>query len=511
MPIVSIPISGVYETIIRPTAKDVVNRIMSETCIPSDVVILFPNESGKNKQHGSAIDDPNKQDNARFDQKSTITITITDNFNEEDLGKTAENRPEQQFLMRDDRIGIYVRPVLADVDMEVAVAYKAQSYNDAIRWRNNIRGRISEQYNIQSFDVTYFYGIPAEVLFILKELHVMRERVAPYSETFDVFQQAISSPRLTHVTNQGGSANLLACRETQTRIIGWYDFTAAPDEGSRDDEGSTWSISFTYKFRLNMPIKCNMRYPYMVHNQIVPDYLRLKPKPNDDISTRQSRSYSGMLSAYFEANYAPLQVRRGYAIPDFDDYIPPVVPPNNTRIFTALLQTGDTDVRECMNLADNGSLVFDPDILTLLQLESPYMQYANQSIFTLSLYCDYNLLDPSTFTIDKQLNVRFNFDPSLRSVYRLRLGLDTDWAGLPADVIKRIRDEGAAVIKVIDVINPGLKNIDLLPNLIDNYITKKDMDQAINDMDLNIPTGNGQVYGLNLVQTLFIEVHDANS
>jgi len=369
-------------------------------------------------------------------------------------------------------------------------------------------------WDMRQHTAEYHYLIPPEFLVILQELHRMREAVDGYDETFEHWFKTNSTNNLTQLTTLAGTHASYGIVEKQLRIVGVFDFDGVPEAGSKEDEGDTWTISFSYKFKYDKPIGCAMFYPLMVHNQLVDQKYRPNPLVDiPDVAENTPHNCPLSVSAFsaFEKTNNPVSTMPGIAIPSFDEFFPNSIPTNTVRVFTALVDIDPTDPALLLSLKKLGSISIKPVVLDFLIGEVPFMFKDGGSIFTLNLYRDHDLLDKTHLSIDANLDIRATVPLSLRNYYHIRFGLNVDLTLIQQSALDRLRNNAAAAIAILSALDQSLVTNGLLPNMLGNsnlnYISRIDMMNAINAMNKQIITkGNRQQgYQMFTVESLVIK------
>lgn len=486
---------------------DITRQLFELTGISDSTQILYPGDTARAKQPGSAVDgnstDPSFS-SATTPFTSRMFVEVEEVEQADRLLATAVFGGENLPVFRDDRVETIIAPVYSTQEMVINFRYRAQDKTMGLRWRDEIRGKTPQLREQFLHDITYHYNLPPEYMVILEEIHRMREAVAPYGETFEQWFGMYSSQRVGQITTMAGSQPSWTVAETQTRVIGYFDFEGVPEKGEKDSEGDTWIISFAYKFRYDKPVGAAMSYPLMVHNQLI----KYRPDQPENLLDAKLRSYSqsGLNFRFFEQGNKLLGISNGVAIPSFDEFIPSSVPLNTTRVFTALTSVSTdpaADPLVLFNLGDLGSQVsLDPAVLAFLQGEVPYLTKLYASPFLVSLYRDTNLLPATKLTVDASLNVRSTEPLDLRHYYHVRFGLLDDLSLLTADAQARLR-KNADVLGLIFVAQGA--EMCVPPTLAANYVTKTSFGAAVDCSNrAKLAQGDGQIRQFNTVMTLFL-------
>jgi hypothetical protein len=513
MPKVYLSNPETQENVLRPLIFDVTRTLFEQTGISSDTRIYFPGDTGKMMQQGSSITKVKGDDTVRFANINQVKIDISEETVLENVLSEAVTRPENAFLFRDDNLATSIRPVYSTKDLTINFSYKTVDKVEAIRWRDEIRTKISMYLDQRVFSVKYHYLIPLEFMVVLKEIYRLRENIDGYGDTWEAYVLNNSTPRLHFLETMGGTQGHWGVAETQGRVLGTYDFTGEPEQGSKEDDSSTWVISFSYKVRYEKPVGCVMFWPLMIHNQ----FIKYRPAETEQPARNQFDyasyySLSSQCLAYFEAG-SQVKSRRlaeqGIQLPIWDEFVPFQVPKSTQRVYGAAIQLDTTNPKALFNMLELGSHVLDPDVATFLKKEAAYITTPYNSVFVLTLYESVYSMDTTTFTVDSDLNVTLASDPSMRQTYHARFAIVRDLSLLTTAAQDRLRQNGAAAIKIINAINPRLGERGLLPTLINGtYLTKTDLQKAT--LEINGTTSkvqsSGQMYAMKTVQTLTIKV-----
>lgn len=480
MPNISIVVPEVQQSVLRPVVIDIVKQLEKITKITSDSVILFPGELNKTYQPGSGIAESNT-DRTQFYDNEMIQIEVEEDFHKDSVLTTAVSRLEQLPIFCDDKIGVLIKPVYATTEISINFKFRSKSKTTIQRWRDDIRMRTSMSRDINLHEITYSYLIPGEFINILNEIHRLREAVEPYNENFDSYLGNNSSTRLTKLSNQSGTTTELGIAETQMRIVGYFDFEGFPDKPDHEDDTDTWIGVFAYKFTFEKPIACNMRYPVMIHNQILSTNFRPSPEDTYDLDNHL-QSYSLSINAfnYFEAqtqlnNY--VNPRPSITIPNYDEFIPNDIVPGSVSIFNALCQLTATDKKTLINLKELGDVIIDSDILKFIQeSEWPFLNKVYQSILHVSIYRSMVLANESLCEVKSNLDVCSKTDLDIRVNHRIRFSIIADITLINPTALNRLKKYPKALVKIIQSVNEGLRNNPGFKDLGNkNYIGRDDI------------------------------------
>lgn len=513
MPRILLGLPETETSILRSIVLGVKNDIARLTGIPENTRVFFPGDinkmaqQGNSQQMGQTID--GTEDVALLNQHGKIFIEVQETPDEDSPQLSAAFRMEYPYLFLDDTLGIYIRPNYRQMELKINFRYRAEDKTAALRWRHEMLSRLDARQEVRLHKLTYNYGVPPEFMYILRELHRVRENKHGYGEDFIKYFTNNCSPSLTEIVNQAGNNGMLVLPETQGRVQGWFDFTDMPEEGSREGDTANWTISFTYTLKYSKPISATMLYPIVVHQQLIDQKYRPNPKtdfPGADERVTNNRSLSNRSIGAFESerDYWRILQADGYAIPYFDEFVPRIVLRDTMRVVTTMVTVDESSPRALFNMKDIQKHVkFSQPIYDFMAEESPYMTQPYNSLFTLDLYEGYERL-ANGITMDKNLNMVTTFDMDPRKQYHVRLGLVTNLSLLTPDAIKRARENGTATKLIISVIDPRTIINGKFPPILDgDFIKKKDWDKFADGL-IGI-RDDTTTYQFNCVQFLTIE------
>jgi len=462
MPNVTLTLPEVEQSISRPIIFDIIKQVNEITKIDKSTKIFFPGDIQKMQTYGSDID----KSGDRFPIFNTDRYTfidVVDDYDLDTLASTAVTSNEHIPIFLDNKLQVRISPIYATSNVTINFKHSVPSKTEALRWRDDMRTRASMARRTNLHKISYHYLLPEEILKVLKEVYDARENKLGYNQTFAEYVTSYASDRLTVVGDLIGSESRLAISETQFRIVGLFDFEGLPDKPEKDDGTGNWIISFSYKFNYEKPISCNMKYPIMVHNQLLsPEYTYFTNKTYMPHVIDKSASMSIGAFSEFELDQTLRNTINTNAIirlPNFDDYIIPVTPRGTATGILALCEVDETDNKTLLNLNELGDIVFDNDILDFIrESEYPYCCDIYKSIITISLYRNNTLVSNNSIECLTDLTIKAKVDLDIRNQYRLRIGLVTDLTLLSKEAISRLLKFPKAFIKIIAVLNELLRD-----------------------------------------------------
>lgn len=509
------PVNDLLQSVERPVVFGVIRRLQELTLIPHDTLVRYYGEDAAAPQYNSTLSRDPEADN-RWPHRESIAIEVEEGPDPNNMLTMAVKQPEQKFFFWDEELGVILRPAYSSTTVTVRVQYKAVDKNQATKWYNEIRTRYAMMREVFLHEINYSYHVPDEFLVILKEIHRLRENIAPYGEIFTDYLTKHLTNRATEVSNLNGQDSFLAIAEKQAYVQGTFDFEAVPDKPTRDDEPNLWVTSFSYTFRYDKPIEVVMNYPIIVHQQMLSTKYRPDEVPFTYQSILKRFSYSMEKLAAFAADNVKLRhiSNAGLSLPASDyNFVPRSYPRGTVKAFTALCAMDPADPRDLMNLHKLGEFHLYQDLLDFMVGEAPYMTQQYQSVFQLNHYVDGRIQDQSGLACDASLNVRLVDAADLRKTYRLRLGLVVNFTYLREAALQRLAAHPAAAIRVCCAINAGIRTLSNQKDVRKSRLSDEDLATLglIYDADGCIVSGYGGVHrdsnrllDFGIVETLFI-------
>lgn len=462
MPNVNVALPETSQSILRPVVLDMVKQVQEITKIDPNSKIQFPGDIEIMQTAGSELGTTQNR-TAIFGADRYTFIQVEEDYNVENLGTTSIDGRGNPPVFLDEKIGVSLSPIYASYKVNINFKYRCPSKTEALKWRDDMRMRISQMRDINLHNITYTYFLPLELLTLIKIIYDKRENFLPYSQTFQEYFTSNSTDRLKLISDAVGKDTRLAIAETQCRIIGMFGFDGIPEKPERDDSNGTWTVSFSYSFSYDKPLGCNMIYPIIVHNQLLPiGYTHYYNKSIDLDKIDKEFGRSGATLFAFESDTImntrinPLPYIR---LPEFDDYVIPSTPRGTGTAIMALCEVDITDNKTLLNLNELGDIIIDKDIMEFIKgVEYPYICKLYSSIINVTLYRNKQPTYTTTIDCDNNLNVKAINSLDLRNQYRVRIALITDLTLLRKEAIDRLKRYPKAFIKLIGAINELLRN-----------------------------------------------------
>ena len=510
MPKVIYPIPGVKDSVQRPVGFDIIRQVMEWTGLPKSTQIRFPGETEKMKQPGSTI---SEEDFNSFNTDPQWTVTIEEETQLDRVLSTAVVYDDNPHIYWDGDIRVYIRPAYTPVDLVINISGRFNDKESAFKWRDEIRNRVSTNRDVRIHDLTYSYLIPPECMYTLKEIHRLREAVAPYNEDFDTYFQNHVTKKASVLTNMAGNSPSWGISETQARVVGWFEFEGEPEKGEKDPEHSAWDINFTYRIKYDRPSTCLIEYPLMIHNQLISSKFR-PTAPTPTFGDHQlNYSISARALASFESSRLSFpQGLPGICIPDFDEFLPASIPPDSLRLITALTSIDINNPFDLMDLNDLDEYKFTPELLEFMRSEYQYIHIPGQSVINVSVYRFENMMHSNNFAVTPDLIVRLVNVPSLRDVFHVRVGICRNPKLLSPTAKDRLRNNYVAARQILTALSPKLEATNAFGiSLPGNVMTRKDFSAALEHLDDEFTLQKSNtIYQHNTVMSLFVNAGRRN-
>lgn len=457
MPAVRVTLNDTYNSIFRPVVLTVVKQLQQITGLKKDIPIFFPRESEKNLTPGSTID-PSEVKGPRLQSGNYMFIEVEEEHSPNSIATMDINAEGSDAIFYDPFLKIAMVPIYTTRDVKINFRYVCKSENEAKRWREDMRSQVSRMREVSQHSVSFHYTIPLEYMALLMHIYELREAQGGYGDTLHRYFRKHFCDRLTVVSSLDGGQRTLAISESQGNISGMFDSFPLVDKPTKDTTDGTWTISFSYSFSYNEPLDCHLRYPIMVHNQMLDNqyvsWVNTDPsKDKYDLKYQGSRKDLRKLESDYLLDKV-LAKKQYIRIPEQDDYTIELRPPGVGTAMMVLCSVETNNLLSLLNLRDLGDYIFDEDILEFIQAsETPHITKLYHSIFHICLYRFDDRLDDSCCRMDADLNLLGTEEFSIRNQYRVHIGLVTDISYLTWEAIDRLRNYPKAFVKIIAALN----------------------------------------------------------
>jgi hypothetical protein len=220
---------------------------------------------------------------------------------------------------------------------------------------------------------------------------------------------------------------------------------------------------------MDVPTVSVMRYPLVVHNQM----LNKRWRPNEVPNSLEKSLYHRTLT---QEAYEPLREiwpgeKRGVpgvSYPFYDDWLSPIQFPFYSECLRIALTFSADDLHDVIDLNDLGDFVLDPLLLAFVQERPGNLRLIRRSVIKVTLYNGTNPMGDTEIEIDSDMKVTTVEPIDLRSAYHLTISLLVDLTVLANDIIEDLRKHGELCIALFKLLFPTLEKEGLVPTLLSN-------------------------------------------
>lgn len=440
MPTFKIKMDNTEDSVSRPVILSITRQMMDFAHISSKTPIRFLGEEDKAAQQNSRILNQLGKDNI-WASDEFVTIEVEEEIDKDYLGQITTFKPNSLLVFKDEILGIGIKPVYAMHNVSINVKYTTKDRTRANSWRNRIVANVADQLMLNMHDVSYHYEFKENLLQLLYHIWELRQKQGGYEEDFNEYIKRRITPDRTILTDAGGKNNLMVINERVTRIQGYFDFDGVPDKAEKPNDSENREIGFSYKFSYEKPVAYMVKYPIIIHNQLIDQkYLPIKKKQLSDKVLKYSESTQALRAFENDERQASLNLNYGIMIPWFDEFKPRSILPSSAKIFSALCAITMEDKRTLFNLSEPiGDYMLNENLLAFIKnSEKLYVNNAFESILSLELYSNNNYMGSNVLEIMDDFTVVAKTDLDIRNVYNIRLSIITNFKLLTEDAKSRL-------------------------------------------------------------------------
>jgi hypothetical protein len=463
MPQFSYPIPDIYQMITRPVIVAIVKQIMDGTGIPASAFIEYKGEHGQTPTWRSFIDksNPNTEDGfGKMPFIEKVQVEVDENPLEDFLLSTPYHYPDNKRVWHDPNLNITLSPFYERAEYSINFTYRTPDKGTATQWRSNMMRRIKVKFTDMSMIARYQIIIPHLILNFLKQFWTMREAIAGYDDTWSEYFLNHRLQKLVKLVDQAGNNPEIALDETQLDILGSFQFTDVPKE-ERQDDGSCYNISFSYKFRFDHPAGFVLKYPLTIHNQLVPQAFRPdKPHRYDPhaILGNSSQSMSRYDEIIQQVGGKKNTIVGGHLVPWFDDWSPDKGYHNTSPLLQLLCRIDADDPTNLMDLRQleqAGLKMSDTTRQYMIDNYRDLNKHAACGVY-FAVYVNDDVLDQREYYVTKDLVVRLRNTPDMRNFYHLVIFVINDLLALTPAAKKVLRYNPPMFKELVNTLDPDI-------------------------------------------------------
>lgn len=455
MPNLLIPLPNTYDSVTRRVAKSVIDNVIRISRIP-DTRVEIRGETNVAAQPGTELGDTELIN--RWQHDGRVIVTLRETYVDSEVINSEVRHPYAQPIFADPEIGIHIKPIYSNTEMELNFTYRAKSKTEANVWRDDIKVRMADNRQSHLHEAEYFFPVPDFCSILLMHMHELRENVAGYGEDLGEYLRRYYTKRAKVLTNQAGNekVSLLVIGEHQIGIQGWFDFDVPVDE-EKNEDGPSYIAQFNYKFSYLKPVELNVLYPQVVHNQLIkPDFIVVKPKVEDPMQLPSYKSdYRFALDHFDYLARIPKKPIGGIAIPDFDEWIPKAVMPYTTSFINWMTVVEPQDLTLVLSEKDILDVGFLPEFIQWMQRQGDKMVTLGRSPIHFSMFRGDEFIDDGDLTIEvteKAFQVRCKTPADLRQTYHMRMGFCTELAKYTEAALMGMHEEGYNTLRLFQTV-----------------------------------------------------------
>lgn len=467
MPNLLIPLPNTYDTVTRRVAKSVIDNVVRISRIP-DTRIEIRGDSGVAAQPGTELGDTKLIN--RWQHDGRVIVSLRETYVDTEVINSEVRHPYAQPIFADPQIGVHIKPIYSNTEMELNFTYRAKSKQEAAVWRDDIKVRMADNRQSHLHQAEYFFAVPDFCAGLLIHMHELRENVAGYGENLGEYLRRYYTKRAKVLTNQAGNENvtLLVIGETQIGIQGWFDFDL-PVEEEKQEDGPSYIVQFNYKFSYLKPVELNVYYPQIVHNQLIkPDFLVIKAKTEDPMMLPSYKSdYRFALDHFDYLARIPKKPIGGIMIPDFDEWIPKSVMPYTTSFINWMTVIEPADLTLVLSEKDILDVGFKPEFIAWMQRQGNKMATLGRSPIHFSLFRGDQFIDDGDMEVtvtDKAFEIRCKTPADLRQTYHVRMAFCTELAKYTEAALMGMHEEGYNTLHLFQTVVNRLDVVDAQQN-----------------------------------------------
>lgn len=467
MPHVTTPIPETYISIVRPVVLSVVRQIRDITKVSDKGFRIsylgYPEEQQIFNSNTGTPEDP--RDTSFFEQKGKFVITVREVPDELTLYNSPVMYQDTQLVFLDKALDVQLKPVYSSTEVNISFEYRTEDKQAAQAWVDEYRTKIAMNREALTHHVAYEYPIPFSFAGILQEIHRLRENKGAYGNSFAEYLMQNFSQKATVLVNMAGERPLLVIKEDQLNILGWFENTTPP-EVEKGEKGANFMVRFDYKFRFEKPIQMALKYPFVIHNQVLGNKFR----NHDEVAYHRMVGGMGLLNQSFEYFRKEQnqydEALEGIRIPHYDDWIPKYVPIMSANIMTSVLLLNESDLTRAVQLTENPTYPLQQWVIDFLVADREKLTLPGASVFFVALYEGDDLLASDRYYVEEDLTVRTTFEMDLRKTYHLRFSVVADFTLMSEQARDTLRNHPETCLNVLKALDPSLESKGLLPKVV---------------------------------------------
>lgn len=422
------PLFGIEDTVTRPIVITVTDDIKELIGVSRDVYTTY-----------DIKDTITKEKNKLGNIQTTNTVhdeSITAEYFEDSVDgmelSMLPNKPDTYPIYKDEDIGSQFLPVYHNRTMTINFKFSSKSKSKIFSIINRLRLYTSNDGMYKRHELEYHYVLPLHLLKLLAHINSLKNIRLPSNKQLDLDKYAESTfdDRADFANTLDGNSGKtdLVIREAQLEVQGYITGSLHNIKPERDDETSTWSVSFEYQFRYEKLVVLFLSYPIVIYNNIIAKEFRTFKK--DKMPNRNAIRHKGSKDLHALTDRDSLYAKRSnnevINIPKEDSFDIKSTPSFITRIFSILTMVDYGNPTELFNLAQIPKYSFKENIIDFIISEREYINQMHHSIFYFELYRDGKIDSSNKLLIDEEGNLTTEVPMDIMSTYRVVISIIND-------------------------------------------------------------------------------------
>lgn len=452
MPNLLIPIENTYDSVSRTVAKSIIDRVLDISNIAKSTRVEIRGETQKAAQPGSELDGKNPV--LRLQHDGRVIVSFRETYVDTEVINAEVRHPYAQPIFAEPMLGIHIKPIYSNTEMELNFTYRAKSKQEAMVWRDDVKVRMADNRQSHLHEADYHFPVPDFCSVLLSHIYKLREAQAGYGDTLGDWLKAHYTKRAKVLMNQAGDTenSLLVIAEKQLGIQGWFDFDL-PVEEEKQEDGPSYLIQFNYKFSYHKPVSMNVVYPQIVHNQLIgPDFLVKREEVKDPLMLPNYKSdYRFALDHFDLLARIPRKPIGGLSIPDFDEWIPESVIPYTTSFISWLVVFSQKNMVLALDESDINAAHFDEDVMAYMREQGNKMTTLGQSPLHFGLFRGTEPVSDGVLTVkltENSFEIETSEPVNLRQTYHIRLSFCTEIEKYTEEALMSLHENGFVALKL---------------------------------------------------------------
>lgn len=455
MPSVTIPLPDIEQIVVRPSVYQVIDQVRDILGMSKDVEVIYAGKRGVVRATGSAISELNQENEAKFTSDDYVTVDVIEDYDIDAVQEVNAHSWDNAPIFSDAKLNFSLRPIYLPSKMEITFSYRSTSETEVRQWIATQITKANRGRETSLHHIVYSFPIPAEFLYVLADVHTLREKNEGYGDSLMDYFNKHRVSRVTTLTDQAGAKSIPVIHEKQSQIVGSFDFTVSPEKPEYDRDKGIWQTKFVFRYTYWRPDQCFLHYPIAVHNEFMPDIYTKYLEDIVDYDTTKAYYSHGMnaLSSFAlgARNSIPRYPDQPLHIPSFDTF-KPEVKQHTATVFIARCFLDETK-HDLLSLTDLGDYEIDQDILDFLKTESPHLSKLFFSVFHVEHYLNGELQSYDKIEVTDDLMVRSIAPLSMRDVHHVRLAALPEITTPLYNALKRLSKHPKAFLKVVAAFN----------------------------------------------------------